>query len=154
MISEETKQFFQAVMGDDVVKDIAVSVDKVTVGHVSFSVVCTYFFLYGKQHVFLNELAIMEEDDYNSEGAALSLIESLVKTLCITRADLAKILRHLAYDGVYATTEQRTAGGGCLNLIHRVASMLGVESGSITGTWDHGHLLQVSNIIMSIVGTK
>lgn len=72
MISEETKQFFRAVMGDDVVKDIAVSVDKVTVGHVSFSVVCTYFFLYGKQHVFLNELAIMEEDDYNSEGAAMN----------------------------------------------------------------------------------
>ena len=88
----------------------------------------------------------MGEEDYNSEGSARALVESVCKTLGITRAKSAKLLRHLAYDGVYATTEQRTGGGGSLNLINWVARELGVEEGSITGTWDHSHLLQVQSL--------
>jgi hypothetical protein len=53
----------------------------------------------------------MEEDDYNSEGAASALIEALVRSLGVTRSRLASMLRHAAYDGVYATSEQRTGGG-------------------------------------------
>ena len=83
------------------------------------------------------------EDDYDSEGAASALIETLSRSLGITRSHLAIILRHAAFDGVYASTEQRTAGGGSLNLVYRFSELLGVEADSITGTWDHAHLLQV-----------
>ena len=114
-------------------------------GHVSYSVVCTYFFRYGQLNVVLNELTVMEQDDYNSQGAAGALIEALIRSLGITRSQLVRFLRHLAYDGVHATTEQTTGGGGSLNLIHWVAELLGVKEGSITSTWNHSHLLQVYN---------
>jgi hypothetical protein len=71
------------------------------------------------------------------------LVESLKRTLGITTARLRRILKHLVYDGVYATKEQRTGGGGSLNLIHFVARVLGMPEGSITGTWDVSHFLQV-----------
>jgi hypothetical protein len=49
-----------------------------------------------------------------------------------------------SYDGVYATTEQRVAGGGCLSLTTMVAEELGLEEGSLTGTWDLAHNQQVT----------
>ena len=127
---------------DDAGNEIAATLDKVTSGHGSYSVVCTHFYLYGKLNVVLNELTVMEQDDYDSEGAASALIETLSRSLGITRSHLAIILRHAAFDGVYASTEQRTAGGGSLNLVYRFSELLGVEADSITGTWDHAHLLQ------------
>ena len=48
-----------------------------------------------------------------------------------------------SYDGVYATPEQRVGGGGCLDLPGAVAAELGLADGSITGTWDFAHNLQV-----------
>jgi hypothetical protein len=45
---------------------------------------------------------------------------------------------------VYATPDQRVAGGGCLNLVTMVAEELGLEDGSLTGTWDIAHNLQVT----------
>ena len=138
LVVEETGQFINGV-----IHDTAVTVDKVTSGHVSSSVVCTHFYLYGKLNVVLNELTVMEQDDYDSEGAASALIETLSRSLGITRSYLAIILRHAAFDGVYASTEQRTAGGGSLNLVYRFSELLGVEADSIKGTWDHAHLLQV-----------
>ena len=56
---------------------------------------------------------------------------------------MSKLLRHLVYDGVYATAEQRVSGGGCLNLIKFVAEELGLDVGDITGTWDIAHQLQL-----------
>jgi hypothetical protein len=53
------------------------------------------------------------------------------------------LLVHFAYDGVYATKEQRVAGGGSLNLVKFVAVELGLEEGDITGTWDVAHQLQI-----------
>ena len=48
-----------------------------------------------------------------------------------------------SYDGVYAPAEQRVAGGGCLDLPGAVAAELGLAEGSISGTWDFAHNLQV-----------
>ena len=56
---------------------------------------------------------------------------------------MAVILVHFAYDGVYATTEERVAGGGSLNLVKFVAEDLGLEEGDLTGTWDVSHQLQI-----------
>jgi hypothetical protein len=85
----------------------------------------------------------MTEADYDSEGAAQALVDTQCSTLGITRSRLGKMLRHLAYDGVYATTEQRTGGGGSLNLTKFVARELGLKEGSIAGTWDFSHIFQV-----------
>lgn len=48
-----------------------------------------------------------------------------------------------SYDGVYASPDQRVAGGCCLDLTTMVAEELGLEAGSITGTWDFAHGLQI-----------
>ena len=48
-----------------------------------------------------------------------------------------------SHDGVYASKEQRVAGGGCLDLPAAAAAELGLEEGSLTGTWDHAHNLQI-----------
>jgi len=48
-----------------------------------------------------------------------------------------------SYDGVYASPDQRVAGGCCLDLTTMVAEELGLEAGSITGTWDFAHSLQI-----------
>ena len=47
-----------------------------------------------------------------------------------------------SYDGVYATPEQRV--GGCLDLPGAMAAELGLADGSISGTWDFAHNLQVT----------
>ena len=55
-----------------------------------------------------------------------------------------------SYDGVYATPEQRVGGGGCggcggcLDLPGAMAAELGLADGSISGTWDFAHNLQVT----------
>ena len=47
------------------------------------------------------------------------------------------------YDGVYASKEQRVAGGGSLDLPAALAAELGLEEDTITGTWDYSHNLQL-----------
>jgi hypothetical protein len=140
ILTEKTKALFNR---QDQICHICVSLDKVTIFGVPYSAVCTYFFLRGLLHVIVNDLIVMSEDDYCGQGTAEVLIECLQRTLGISKSRLTDLLRHLAYDGVYATTVQRTAGGGSLNLIQWVARLLEVEEGSITGTWDVAHLLQV-----------
>jgi hypothetical protein len=140
LLSEMTKDFFGPDGGVD---NICVSLDKVTSNHASYTVLVTYFFFNGRLLVILNELALLDEDSYCSAGTARAIVASLRKTLGVTRNRLAKILRHFSYDGVYATKEQRTGGGGSLNLIHFVAAELDLEEGDITGHWDTAHLLQV-----------
>ena len=43
---------------------------------------------------------------------------------------------------MYASPEQRVAGGGCLDLTRMVEEELGLEEGAITGTWEIAHNLQ------------
>lgn len=45
---------------------------------------------------------------------------------------------------MYASNDERVDGGGCLDLVNMVAEELGLEEGSLTGTWDFAHQLQVS----------
>ena len=52
-------------------------------------------------------------------------------------------LKHMAYDGVYELSKERTRGGGGLSLVEHVAEVLGVEKKSLTGHWDMGHKLQL-----------
>ena len=44
---------------------------------------------------------------------------------------------------MYASPEQQVGGGGSLDLPKAVAEELGLEEGSITGTWDYSHSLQI-----------
>ena len=48
-----------------------------------------------------------------------------------------------SYDGVYALSEQRVGGSGSLDLPKVVALELGLEEGSLTGTWNYSHSLQI-----------
>ena len=61
----------------------------------------------------------------------------------MTKSRLARILKHLVYDGVYADVEERIAGGGCLELKKHVIKELGLNSNSITGNWDYAHNMQL-----------
>ena len=49
----------------------------------------------------------------------------------------------MSYDGVYADTEERVAGGGSLSLVEHITELLGLAKGDISGIWDTGHNLQV-----------
>ena len=82
-------------------------------------------------------------DEYDSVGFARAVVRDLCENLGVTKTRLAVILLHFAYDGVYATTQQRVDGGGSLNLIHHVASELGLEEGDISGAWDTAHEIQL-----------
>ena len=44
---------------------------------------------------------------------------------------------------MYASPEQRVAGGGCLDLVGWMEAELGLEEGSLSGTWDYAHSLQI-----------
>ena len=127
-MSEKTKTFFK-----EHVKHITVTLDKVTVQRNSYSVILTFFFHKGKIHIILNKLAKLSTDEYDAEGTADVLINTLIETLGVTRTRLAVLLVHFVYDGVYATKEERVSGGGCLELKIKVAEKLGLENASITG---------------------
>ena len=128
LVSERTRQFFK-----ENVNHITVTLDKVTVQRISYTVILTFFFYQGRIHIILNKLAKLSTDEYDAEGTAEMLISTLVETLGVTRSRLAVILIHFVYDGVYATKEERVSGGGCLELKKRVAELLGLDIGQITG---------------------
>ena len=142
LVSEDIKEWFRR-RGKGEVEEISVTLDKVTVQRVSYTVLLTYFFCEGKIHILLNSLMVMKSDEYDSEGTARAVVKELAETLGISRIRLADILLHFAYDGVYARTEERVGGGGSLNLTKFVALELGLEDGDLTGTWDVGHQLQI-----------
>ena len=61
------------------------------------------------------------------------LISVLTETLGLTNTKLARTLRHLVYDGVYASKEERVRGGGSLDLKKHVSDLLGLDDGELTG---------------------
>mgnify|MGYP001167003868 FL=1 len=93
----------------------------------------TYFFHEGKIYVILNKLTKLNSDEYDAEGTGYMVINTLKETLGVSETRLAMMLVHFTYDGVYATSEERIHGGGCLNLIKNVAALLGLNEGAITG---------------------
>ena len=91
-----------------------------------------YYFFEVKAHVMLNKLEKMSLEGYSSEGCAQMVVDTLMETLGLTKTQLALTLKHFVYDGVYATTEERTHGGGSLNLIKFVADILNMKN-ELTG---------------------
>ena len=147
------------------ITELSCTLDKVTVQHRSFTVLLTFFFLNGAIFCLLNSLLKMKEDDYDAQGTASMVVSCLKESLGMTRTQLATRLLHFrcvcsnldnnftfhqftyfslcSYDGVYASQDQRVSGGGCLNLPAMVGEQLGLEEGSLTGTWDYAHNLQI-----------
>ena len=138
-MTESVQDLFKS--GD--ITEFAVTLDKVTVQHRSFTVLLTFFFHGGTIFCLLNDLVKMNMEEYSAEGTAVMVSNKLQQTLGLSRTLLAGRLLHFAYDGVYALREQRVAGGGCLDLPAAVAEELGLEEGSLTGTWDFAHNLQI-----------
>ena len=65
IISEEVNKRIKAMFKE--VRYIIVTLDKVTVGHVSYMVILTYFFHKGRIHICLNSLEKMQETDYDGQ---------------------------------------------------------------------------------------
>ena len=74
---------------------------EVTVHRTSFTVIMTYFFFKGKIHVILNKLHKLSEEEYDSKGTAIMLVNSLRDTLGLSNLKLSRMLKHLVYDGKY-----------------------------------------------------
>jgi hypothetical protein len=139
VVTERVKKLFNS--GE--ITEVSATLDKVTIHHRSFTVLLTFFFYNGLIYCTLNELFMMKSDSYDSRGTAEMVVRSLKETLGLTRTQLATVLVHFAYDGVYASPDERVDGGGSLDLVARVAEELGLEPGSITGKWDFAHNLQI-----------
>ena len=58
------------------ITEIAVTLDKVTVQHRSFTVLLTLFFVDGKIYCALNDLLTMKEDDYDARGTAAMVVRT------------------------------------------------------------------------------
>ena len=93
----------------------------------------TYYFFEGKIHVILNKLQKLGTFDYDSIGTAKMLISVLTETLGVSETRLSKILKHLVYDGVYASQEERIRGGGYLDIRKHVSELLGLDKNTLTG---------------------
>ena len=76
----------------------------------------TLYFFDGELQVFLNAIHPMKSDEYESEETAKMVGETLMSTLGLTKEQLKMRFVSVVYDGVYATKEQRTKGGGSLKL--------------------------------------
>ena len=65
------------------------------------------------------------------------IVNALRDTLGLSRTQLANVLVHFSYDGVYASKEQRTDGGGSLDLPNHVSEAHGLPRNTLTETWDY-----------------
>ena len=99
VVSEKVKEFFK-----NHVKHIAASLDNVTVHHVSYTIIITYFFN-GQLHIILNKLEKLGLEDYDSEGTARMVIVILTSTLGYTKTQLASNLK-IVFCATAATLSQ------------------------------------------------
>ena len=83
--------------------------------------------------MILNKLQKLGTLDYDGNGTAKMLISALTETLGVTETKLAKIFKHLVYNGVYASQEERIRGGGCLDIKKHVSDLLGLNNFELTG---------------------
>ena len=137
IVTAKTIRFFADI------EDISVTLDKVTVHNISYTVILSYFFNKGKLHIFLNKVHKLSTDQYSGEGTARMLIATLCETFGVSESKLSKILKHLVYDGVYADVEERIVGGGCLELKKHVTNLLGLSHDCMTGNEDYSHNMQL-----------
>ena len=96
------------------VKSASFSLDKVTVRMIPYTVLVTYFFYGGKLNIYLNAVHLMKSNQYSGEATAKFVGEELMRTLGLTRNEVANKFVHSCYDGVYASKDERVRGGGCL----------------------------------------
>ena len=109
------------------VKQITVTLDKVTCVGVSYTVIMTYFFWHGRIPCVLNDLKVMTSVDGDGHGSAIMLTTTLMQSLKITSEVLGRKLCHVVYDGVYADTYERVRGGGSLSLVCHLEEHLELE---------------------------
>ena len=81
----------------------------------------------------MNKLQKLSTVDYDANGTANMVINTLCETLGVTKMKLSRILKHFVYDGVYASKEERVRGGGSLELTKHVTESLGLDIGDISG---------------------
>ena len=130
-LSDKIKEKFQSV------ESACFSLDKVTVRRTRFTVLMTYFFFEGRIHVLLNSVHKMMESEYDGPGCA-----EMVGNL-LTLSQISQKFRHGTYDGVYASSEDRVAGGGSLSLMDHFANWCGTSKDFFTSHWDVARGLQL-----------
>ena len=124
-------------------KSACFTLDKVTVRRTPFTVIMTYFFANGKIHVLLNSIHKMKYEEYDGKGSAKMVGKVLMNSLGLTKQEVGEKFRHGTYDGVYASADERVAGGGCLSLMHHFANWCELPEQNFSGNWDVGHKLQL-----------
>ena len=141
LIYEKLRQYIRTVFSN--IKSASLTLDKVTVSRVAYTVLLSYFFHEGQIHAVLNSLHVMKSTEYDGENTANMVGLDLMASLGITREMVGDLFHHSVYDGVYATPEERAMGGGCLSLNKHFAEWCGVPANSFSGNWDMGHKLQL-----------
>ena len=76
----------------------------------------------------MNKLQELTSVDYSGMETASMVVAVLKETLGLTDTQLARILRHFVYDGVYSSKEERINGGGCLDITKNVSQLLGLSN--------------------------
>lgn len=120
-LSDKIKEKFQSV------ESACFSLDKVTVRRTPFTVLMTYFFFEGRIHVLLNSVHKMMESEYDGPGCAEMVGNLLMLSLNLSKEEISQKFRHGTYDGVYASSEDRVAGGGSLSLMDHFANWCGTS---------------------------
>ena len=115
------------------VETIGCTLDKVTIGGVSYTVIVTFFFWEGCIKTVLNALFVMSTELMDGAGTAKMLVNTLINTLGLPYEQLRLRLEHLSYDGVYEQPLHRIRGGGGLSLIDHVRDYLQLGPDIITG---------------------
>ena len=88
-LSDKIKQMVQEV------ETLGVTLDKVTLGGQSYTVIVTYFFFNGEIKTVLNALFIMSTAHADGQGVAEMLCNTLRSTLGLSLEDLAYKLEHI-----------------------------------------------------------
>jgi hypothetical protein len=93
--------------------------------------------------VLLNSVHKMKVEEYSGKGSAEMIGKTLMASLGLSKEQVGEKFRHGTYDGVYALSEERVAGGGSLNLMLHFADWCKLPHEYFSGHWDVGHKLQL-----------
>ena len=83
------------------------------------------------------------ESEYDGPGCAEVVGNLLMLSLNLSKDEISQKFRHGTYDGIYASSEDRVAGGGRLSLMDHFANWCGTSKEFFTGHWDVAHILQL-----------
>ena len=81
-------------------KSSSITLDKVTVGRIPFTLLMTYFFKEGRIRCILNKLHSMKSNEYDGENTANMVEIDLMASLGIIKEEVKNIVHHFVYDGV------------------------------------------------------